>query len=129
MNVEDSTLYELEFEERPNYLYAYISGDKDSVEICIQYWREIAAECQRTNYNKVLIVESIKETVSTTEMYEIASEIPNMMGLLGVKIAFVDRYIEQRPVNEFGGLVAHNRGTYVKLFDTVEEAEKWLLSN
>lgn len=129
MNVENSKLYELEFEERRNYLYAYVSGDKDSVEICTKYWREIAAECQRTKYNKVLIVESIRETVSTTEMYEIASEIPNMMGLLGVKIAFVDRYIGQRPVNEFGGLVATNRGTYAKLFDTVEEAEKWLLSN
>lgn len=127
MNVEDSKLYNLEFEERTDYLYAYVSGDKDSVEICTQYWREIADECRRTKCRKVLIVEDIKESVSTTEMYQIASEIPDM-DFSGIKIAFVDQYIEQHAVNEFGGLVATNRGLNVKLFNTAEEAEKWLLS-
>jgi hypothetical protein len=127
MNVEDSKLYNLEFEERTDYLYAFVSGDKDSVEICTQYWREIADECRRTKCSKVLIVEDIKESVSTTEMYQIASEIPDM-DFSGIKIAFVDQYIEQHAVNEFGGLVATNRGLNVKLFNTAEEAEKWLLS-
>ena len=127
MNDEVSKLYNLELEERKDYLYAYVSGDKDSVEICTQYWHEIADECQRIKYSKVLIVEDIRETVSMTEMYEICTEIP-YMGFIGIKIAFVDRRTEQREVNEFGGLVVTNRGVNAKLFDTVEEAEKWLLS-
>ncbi len=127
MNEEDSKLYKLEFDERTDYLYAYVSGDKDNLDISRQYWCEIADECRRTKNSKVLIVEDIKESVSTTEMYQIASEIPDM-DFSGIKIAFVDQYIEQHAVNEFGGLVATNRGLYVKLFNTAEEAEKWLLS-
>lgn len=127
MNVEDSKLYNLEFEERTDYLYAYVSGDKDNIEISTQYWREIADECRRTKCRKVLIVEDLKESVSTTETYQIASEIPHM-GFFGIKVAFVDQYIEQHAVNEFGGLVSTNRGLNVKLFNSIEEAEKWLLS-
>ncbi len=127
MNVEDSKFYKLEFDERTDYLYAYVSGDKDNVEISTQYWREIADECRRTKCRKVLIIEDLKESVSTTETYQIASEIPHM-GFLGIKVAFVDRYIEQHAVNEFGGFVSTNRGLNVKLFNTPEEAEKWLLS-
>ena len=127
MNVEVSKLYNLKFEERTDYLYAYVSGDKASLELSKQYWRKIAEECRRTKCNKVLIVEDIKENVSTTEMYEFASELPTM-GFVGIKIAFVDQYIEQRELNELGELVATNRGGHGKIFNTVEEAEQWLLS-
>ncbi|MDQ3374410.1 MAG: hypothetical protein M3521_11055 [Acidobacteriota bacterium] len=127
MNVEDSNAYKLEFEERTDYLYAYVSGDKASLEMSKQYWHKIAEECRRTKSKKVLIVEDIKENVSTNEMYEFACELPTM-GFIGIKIAFVDQYIEQRTLNELGELVATNRGGYGKIFNTVEEAEKWLLS-
>jgi hypothetical protein len=127
MNVEDSKLYNIEFDDRTDYLYAYVSGDKDSLDISRQYWREIADECRRTKKSKVLIVEDIKESVSTTETYQIASEISSM-GFAGIKIAFIDQHIEQQELNEFGELVSTNRGLNVKLFNKVEEAEKWLLS-
>ncbi len=127
MNVEDSKLYNIEFVDRTDYLYAYVSGDKDSLDISRQYWREIADECRRTKKSKVLIVEDIKESVSTTETYQIASEISSM-GFAGIKIAFIDQHIEQQELNEFGELVSTNRGLNVKLFNKVEEAEKWLLS-
>ncbi len=127
MNEEDSKLYKLEFDERTDYLYAHVLGDKDNVEISTQYWREIADECRRTKCRKVLIVEDLKESVSTTETYQIASEISSM-GFAGIKIAFIDQHIEQQELNEFGELVSTNRGLNVKLFNTAEEAEKWLLS-
>ena len=127
MNVEDSKLYNIEFDDRTDYLYAYVSGDKDSLDISRQYWREIADECRRTKCSKLLIVEDIKESVSTTETYQIASEISSM-GFAGIKIAFIDQHIEQQELNEFGELVSTNRGLNVKLFNKVEEAEKWLLS-
>jgi hypothetical protein len=127
MNVEDSKLYNIEFVDRTDYLYAYVSGDKHKLDIVRQYWREIADECRRTKCSKLLIVKNIKEVISKTDMYQIASEVPSM-GFFGIKIAFVDQYVEQYAVNEFGELVANNRGIYIKVFNTVEEAEKWLLS-
>ena len=120
--------YTLEFEQRPKYLYAYVKGEKDSLEISLQYWKEIADECQRAGYKKVFIEEDIKEEVSTIEMYQFTSEIPNI-GFSGIRIAFVDRYLNQQELNKFGELVATNRGVNGKVFNSSEEAEEWLLSN
>ena len=49
--------YELSFEYRPEYLYAYVTGEEDSYEISKQFWLEIAAECKRSDVKKVLIEE------------------------------------------------------------------------
>jgi hypothetical protein len=128
LNIPDSLKpYDLSFQYRPRYLYVYVTGERDSYEISKQYWQEIAAECRRSDCKKVLIEEDITEIVSTGEMYKIASEIPQM-GFFGIRIAFVDRRIEHQDLNQFGELVATNRGIYGKIFNDVEESEKWLLS-
>ncbi|HEX9959596.1 MAG TPA: hypothetical protein VGB00_01520 [Pyrinomonadaceae bacterium] len=75
-----------------------------------------------------MIEEDIVEEVSLLEMYQIAAEIPQM-GFAGVLIAIVDRFLEQRALNEFGEPVATNRGLRAKVFNDVKEAEKWLLEN
>jgi hypothetical protein len=36
---------ELIFEERTSYLYAEVSGPKDSFEISMAYWKSIAEQC------------------------------------------------------------------------------------
>jgi hypothetical protein len=128
MNIESPKPYKLEFEERAEYLYAYISGESDSLDISRRYWREIADECRRIKCGKVLIVEDLKEVVSTMDAFQISSEIPNM-GFFGVRIAFVDRYIEHSSINEFGEIVATNRGLHGKVFNNLDQAEKWLLSD
>lgn len=119
--------YNISFENRPQYLYVYVSGEHDSYEISRRYWQEVADECARTNSGKVLIEEDIAEDVSMGEMYRLASELPQF-GFVGVRIAFVDRYIEQHDLNQFGELVAGNRGLNAKVFNDVKEAEKWLVS-
>ena len=126
MDVSDDKPYKIEFDYRPDYLYACVSGEKDSLDISRRYWHEIADECKKTKCNKLLIVEDIKEIVSLPEMYQIASEIPQM-GFFGIRIAFVDQYIEQQTLNEFDEIVAANRGIRGKIFDNIAEAEKWLL--
>ncbi|HLM02940.1 MAG TPA: hypothetical protein VK400_17950 [Pyrinomonadaceae bacterium] len=120
--------YRIGFEQRRGYLYAYVAGKHDSLEISLAFWREIAAEAKKSQARKVLIEEDIVEAVSLVEMYQIAAEI-TQMGFGGVLIAFVDRYLEQKDLNEFGELVATNRGLRAKTFNDVGEAEKWLLEN
>jgi hypothetical protein len=124
----DGKPYRISFEQRPDYLYAYIAGKHDSLSISLEFWREIAAECRRAQAGKVLIEEDIEESVSMLEMYQIAAEIPQM-GFANVLIAFVDRFLEQQSLNEFGELVATNRGLRAKVFNNVREAEKWLSEN
>jgi len=120
--------YNISFENRGQYLYVYVSGEHDNYAISRRYWQEVAAECARINAVKVLIEEDIPEDVSMGEMYQLASELPQL-GFIGIRIAFVDRYIEQQDLNHFGELVANNRGLNAKVFNDVTEAEKWLVSD
>jgi hypothetical protein len=120
--------YRIKFEHRPQYLYARVSGERDSVKISISYWREIAEECRRNAFTKVLVDEDIVQTVSKLEIYQVASAIPKM-GFTNVLIAFVDRRLEHQEVNQFGEVVASNRGLRVKVFSDTETAEKWLLES
>jgi hypothetical protein len=131
MNYPDSSdpkPYRIKFEHRPQYLYAHVSGEHDSVKISISYWRDIADECRRTETAKVLVDEDIAEAVSKLETYKIANEI-SKIGFTNVLVAFVDRYLEHQEANQFGELVASNRGLRVKVFNDTETAEKWLLEN
>lgn len=118
--------YQISFEQRPKYLYVYVEGDKDSYAISHAYWTEVARECAEKQVKHVMIDENLTESVSVAEMYQIASEIPGMFS--GIRIAFVDRHADQAEINEFGELVAQNRGVTGKFFVDVPSAEAWLLS-
>ena len=120
--------YKLTFEYRPQYLYAFVTGEKDSYEISKQYWQEIAAECQKAGIKKVLIEEDIAQNVSMSDMYQFCSEIPQL-GFFGIRVAFVDRQQEQQRLNQFGETVATNRGLLSRVFNNCEDGEKWLLSD
>jgi hypothetical protein len=124
---DDSKPYLLSLEYRPNYLYVFVSGEKDSYDISIRYWREIADECQKSGVKKVLIEEDIKENLSMHDTYRLASEILQL-GFFGIRIAFVDRRNEQRQLNQFGETVASNRGLLVRVFNDGKDAENWLSS-
>ena len=120
----DTKPYSIAFDTRPEYLHVLVEGTKDSLEISLAYWKEIAAECTRLGVTKLLVEEDIPAVVSMSEMYTIATELPEMF--LGIAIAFVDRYADQSDLNSFGELVAQNRGVYGKFFTTVPDAEAWL---
>lgn len=127
-SADASKPYQIEFRQRAEYLYVYVGGKRDSLAISLGFWREIADQCRKTQAGKILIEENIEESVSMVEMYQIAAEIPKM-GFTNTLIAFVDRFLEQQDLNEFGELVATNRGLRAKVFNHVPEAEKWLREN
>ena len=118
--------YRISFDQRNEYLYAYVEGERDSYAISIAFWREIAQECHTRGTTRVLIDENIVQNVSVAEIYQVASEIPAMFS--GIAIAFRDRHADQAEINEFGELVAQNRGVVGKFFVDLEEAERWLLA-
>jgi hypothetical protein len=126
-NINSAKPYRLTFEHRPGYLYAYVEGEEDSYEISRAYWQDIADECREKKYKKALVVEDLVESGTIAEAYQLCSEMPQM-GYIGIKVAFVDRYSEQSEENQFGELVAVNRGINVKIFTDTDDAEKWLLA-
>ena len=124
---DSSVPYTLVFEYRPEYLYAFVTGEKDSYEISKRYWQEIADECKKAGFKKVLIEEDIAENVSMSDMYQFCAEIPQL-GFFGIRVAFVDRKQDQQQLNQFGETVATNRGLLSRVFNNFEAGEKWLLS-
>lgn len=126
-NINTDKPYRLTLEHRPEYLYVHVEGEEDSYEISRQYWQEIADECRKMKYMKVLVDEDIIEGGTIAETYQLCSEFSEL-GYTDIKIAFVDRYSEQLEANQFGELVAVNRGINVKMLRDVDEAEKWLMA-
>jgi hypothetical protein len=117
--------YTLVFEQRDGYLYALVEGEHDCYEISRAYWQEVADEVARLGVKRVLIEENIPVAGTLADAFQLGSEIPDM-GFGTARIAFVDRYVEQNEINEFGELVAVNRGVNGKLFEDLQSAEQWL---
>lgn len=124
---ESAKAYQLTFEELPAHLYAFVEGEQDSYEISRAFWQEIADRAARIGAKRVLIEEDIEQSVSFADVFKLASDIPSM-GFGNAKIAFVDRQLDHSEINEFGELVAVNRGLNVSVFNDLETAQKWLLS-
>lgn len=120
-------LYEITFQNRENYLYAFVEGEHDSYEISAAFWKEVLNESRRVNATKILVEEDLGEIISMSEMYNLGTDMASL-GFTGICVAFVDRQTDHFESNLFGELVASNRGMLFRNFSNFDEAESWLLS-
>lgn len=119
--------YVVKFEHRACYLYVYAHAEKDSFDISLGLWKEVASYCKANGFFKVLVEEDFGTDNDMMDAYEVMAQAHNV-GFAGIRIAFVDRHPEQMDSNLFNETVARNRGISVRVFATVKEAEEWLLS-
>lgn len=120
--------YTIVFEDHPDYLFALVHGDQYGYEVLSGFLKDIADECKRRNFRKVLIEENISATASKEDVYRTASELPEL-GFAGIRMAYVDRFTDQKEINEFGHDVAVDNGIDVQIFATQAEADAWLTGN
>ncbi|MEO8648407.1 MAG: hypothetical protein ABI539_04495 [Acidobacteriota bacterium] len=118
--------YKLSVEDRGEYLYALVGGEKLTANIAAAYWNEIAGHCFDLKKDKILIEKDFVEGVGPAEMLEMATLVGDL--LPNRKIAFIDRF-EHRDINELGKKLARNRLVMMQIFDGIDEAERWLLAN
>jgi len=118
--------YTLELEDRDGYLYALAGGEKLTAQISAAYWNEIAGRCFENECFRILIEKNFVEGVGPADMLLMADHLGSL--LPGRRIAFVDRY-KHDDINELGKKLARNRQVMMQLFDSVEDAERWLLAN
>ena len=117
--------FKISYQEHEGYLHAFVSGEKDSVAVNLEYWRPVIAEIKKRGLNAVLVEENFPNQLSVAEIFTVTSAIPEM-GAQGLKIAFVDQEAEHRALNLFGENVAVNRGVNGRVFKTREDAIAWL---
>lgn len=118
--------YTIELEDRVEYLYALVGGDKLTADISAMYWNEIAEKCFELDRRKILIEKDFKETVGPAEMIQMATNLGQL--LAGRTIAFLDRHGHE-DINELGKKLARNQDVMMQIFETVADAEHWLKAN
>lgn len=119
--------YELHFESKAGYLHACVRGTSTRLKESLERWQQIAAQCNQRGFCKVLIEEDLKGQITFAELHGFAERLPKL-GFTQIKVAFIDRYLDQHTANQFAETVAINRGIDVKIFLDLTEAEQWLLS-
>lgn len=120
--------YELTITRKPMYLHAVITGvnNRENVE---HYLEDIRNECISRHCFRVLIEERLEgPRLGTMDVFQIASEGSARVPGNFEAIAYVDVNAEG-DLMKFAETVATNRFVPVKVFDTVSEAERWLLGD
>ncbi len=121
----DKPDYEIRFEDREGYLYAYVSGEEDSLAVSLDYWERVITECEKRVVRALLLEEDFPNQSSAIDMYTVTRAIASMApGSL--RIAFIDRESDHAELNAFGETVAVNRGLHGRIFRDVADAEAWL---
>lgn len=118
--------YQLFFEHRPGYLFAYIQSGVNSLEITRGYWVEILSMVHRRRYKRVLIEENIPERLAVHDLFEIVSELAHS-GCNSVSFAICDHYFDPEK-SAFEEMVASNRGLRLKVGGDLPDLENWLVS-
>ncbi len=115
--------YYLELEDRGEYLYAVVGGDVQSPETVKIYWTEIAEKCTALGISKVLLEKDFAQTITAPEILGLADYLSKI--LAEKKIALFDRYPNQS-LNELGKVIARTHGVQLRVFENLEDAEKWI---
>jgi len=124
--MEAEKSHTIEIDDRGDYVYVLVGGDKLTANIAAGYWNEIAQKCFELDCRKVLIEKNFKESVGPDEMLHMADHVGSL--LPNRRIAFVDRYSHDS-INELGKRLARNRNVVMQIFTSVEDAERWLRAN
>lgn len=115
----------LVFEDRPGYLYAHVTGPRDSEQISLAYWSAIVEEIRRRNSLKLMVVENLGD-------YDGPRDLPAMldalveMGLDRIPVAFVVGRVDLLGLMQHGEILAIERGANARVFDSPSVAERWL---
>ncbi|MFT3746187.1 MAG: hypothetical protein QM785_18090 [Pyrinomonadaceae bacterium] len=118
--------YDISYEVRPEYLYAFVTGDLTIGDVKVDCWRKIIGRCRSGSHDRVLVVLDGNGTASDTVAFEASRQIVEI-GLTGLQIAYVDLDPESFEKNQFCETVVGNRGGFAKVFKTEQEAEAWLI--
>jgi 3-dehydroquinate synthetase len=118
--------YEIQFDYKEKYLSALVTGEKDSLEVSLLFWKEIFDECENKNYKRILIQENFRNDISAIDMYILGEKLIEMAPK-NISAAFVDEQIQQMEMNKFTETVIYNRGGKGRAFADHKEAVKWLL--
>lgn len=114
-------------EDSPAYLEARLHESATLIEV-LEQLRELAVFCTERRPSRLLVdFRAVTLNLSTVDRFEIGSLGARFHGLVG-KVACLAR-AEMIDPRKFGVTVAQNRGLRVDIFDSADQAVRWLLAD
>lgn len=117
--------FQIHFAHSADLLRAQVEGPHDSYEVSVAYWHAIADERTRCGATRVLVVENLAESTSSETTLRLASELLTL-NFEGCRVAFVDRGVVNRSVQEVIAMQAREVGIVASVFGQEAEALNWL---
>ena len=115
----------IDYKRYPTYLHATITGENNP-QTFAQYTGEILKECKKQNCRRVLMEEKLEGSrMSTTNIFTMIEDASDVALGFYEALAFVNEKLGEAAY--FAETVAVNRGIPIVIFDSVADAEKWLL--
>ena len=118
--------YQLTIEERPTHLHAKVVGERTAAN-AVRFLKEAYAACVESGHSRLLLEMHLAgPSLSTAAIFKVVSDrVPDGRKLS--KIAYVATESNDPGLPYFAETVALNRGLNVRLFQSVDAAEQWLL--
>ena len=116
----------LSFEQRADYLYAFVTGENDSISASCQFFEAIYLKAIELGSQKILIEEDFPNQLMVFEIFQLAEYLAETVRTRAI-FAVVDRDVMHLELNRFLEMAAGNRGLTIRVFNSVEEAESWLM--
>ncbi|HPA02637.1 MAG TPA: hypothetical protein PLK29_10525 [Chiayiivirga sp.] len=117
--------FEIHFSFSAGVLRAQVEGPHDSYEISVAYWEVVAKERAHCGATRLLVVENLASSTGHDVTLRMADEILKL-DLAGCRVAFVDRGLENRSVQEVIAMQARELGIIATVFGQEAEALNWL---
>ena len=120
-----STVSDLTFEERPEYLYARISAEIVDRKTALDYLGEISLKCAKVRCKQMLLERDIPVSTSDENLFASIKDLVEMSG--GIRIALVNPHVASDEAMKHGSW--SDAGADFRYFNDTAEAQRWLLGH
>jgi hypothetical protein len=124
---DETPEYKLVFEEHPDYFFACVEAELVSPKIMESYQARIAHQISIRRYNRVMIKRDVPITETRAELCQLIYKVKNW-DFRNIKYVFVDVDPRNLDAYQFALLYARSRGVEIEIFDNIDQARDWLLS-
>lgn len=117
--------YQVFFEHRPGYLYAYVHSDKISYEIAEGYWIEILTMLRKRKFKRLFLERDIPAKLSAHHVFDLVSNLAHSRSC-DISFAMFDHYYDPER-SRFEEMVGTNRGLRMRIGCERKSLERWLM--
>jgi hypothetical protein len=108
-----------------SYLRAHVFDGVDSLPVSIAMWKLLGEQCRQYGAGRLLVLEDLDDTVEVVDIDRIIETMLEL-GFGDIRIAFVELRGDMSG-NEYGEILAVERGVTVRVFGNETQARRWLL--